>query len=348
MVPPVLSKSGLLAEPVLRLVWTLAFETLTTAKKVTFIGYSFPSTDLAARTLFPEALRDLPRENIRVVDLATEEADIVRFRSRYRGVLGEIPDYRFSFDGAGPWIRTLVDAVTDRHGYGLPGPFASRSRCDDSGSRTGHRREFGSSGCQDLVCQVRAPPSTATSPRRARWRLPRKSAYSVHRRAHQAGQPVAQWLEYEIPLRRVPFSHGGHNRDYSNARHTVFSGYRKALARLAAGRIPLDGMVRPRLAARRGRRLPQPAAPGDRRAVPDLGLDRAVVPLSNRPFHLAAEMPRTTPEARVQQVAHGVAEHVEAVHGERQAATGPEGKPWRHFHVLAPLPAEHASPARSL
>ncbi len=97
-------------------VWTLAFETLTTAKKVTFIGYSFPSTDLAARTLFSEALRDLPRENICVVDLATEEADIVRFKSRYRGVLGEIPDHRFSFDGAGPWIRTLVDAVTDRHG----------------------------------------------------------------------------------------------------------------------------------------------------------------------------------------------------------------------------------------
>ena len=51
--------------------------------------------------------------------------------------------------------------------------------------------------------------------------------------------------EYEIPLRRMPFSHGGHNRDDSNARHTVFSGYRKALAWLAAGRIPLDGMVRP-------------------------------------------------------------------------------------------------------
>ena len=123
MVPPVLSKSGLLAEPVLRLVWTLAFKTLTTAKKVTFIGYSFPSTDLAARTLFSEALRDLPRENIRVVDLATEEADIARFKSRYRGVLGEIPDHRFSFDGAGPWIRTLVAAGTDRQAGTLSNPI---------------------------------------------------------------------------------------------------------------------------------------------------------------------------------------------------------------------------------
>ena len=50
--------------------------------------------------------------------------------------------------------------------------------------------------------------------------------------------------EFEIPLRRIPFAHGGHDRDYNNARHTVFSGYRKALAWLAAGRIPLAGMVR--------------------------------------------------------------------------------------------------------
>ena len=58
--------------------------------------------------------------------------------------------------------------------------------------------------------------------------------------------------EYEIPLRRLPFTNRGHDRDYSNARHTVLSGYRKALAWLGAGRIPLDGMVRtvsPRAAA---------------------------------------------------------------------------------------------------
>ena len=113
IVPPVLAKSSLLAQPVLRLVWTLAFEVLTRAKRVTFIGYSFPSTDLASRTLFSEALRDLPSENIRVVDLATEEADIEPFKTRYRSVLGEIPDHRFSFDGAVPWIRTLADQAAD-------------------------------------------------------------------------------------------------------------------------------------------------------------------------------------------------------------------------------------------
>ena len=50
--------------------------------------------------------------------------------------------------------------------------------------------------------------------------------------------------EFELPLRRMPFTNRGHNRDYSNARHTVLSGYRRALAWLADGRIPLDAMVR--------------------------------------------------------------------------------------------------------
>ena len=115
IVPPVLSKSGLVAQPVLRLVWTLAFETLAKAENVTFIGYSFPSTDLAARTLFSEALRDLPRENMSVVDLAVEEVEIDRFKARYRSILGEIPDHRFSFDGAASWIRALVDADETRN-----------------------------------------------------------------------------------------------------------------------------------------------------------------------------------------------------------------------------------------
>ena len=107
---PVLSKSSLVAQPVLRLVWTLAFETLAKAENVTFIGYSFPSTDLAARILFSEALRDLPRESMSVVDVATEKVEIDRFKARYRSARGEIPDHRFSFDGAESWIRALVDA----------------------------------------------------------------------------------------------------------------------------------------------------------------------------------------------------------------------------------------------
>ena len=82
--------------------------------------------------------------------------------------------------------------------------------------------------------------------------------------------------EYALPLRRMPFVNRGHNRDYSNTRHTVFSGYGNG-ARLARRRPhPAARHGAHRLAARCRRRLPPPAAPGVRRAVPGLGLDGAV------------------------------------------------------------------------
>ena len=105
MVPPVLSKSSLVEQPVLRLVWSKAFASLETAHEVTFIGYSFPTTDMAARTLFSEALKDLPREDIHVVNLSDEDSEAEVTRGRYRSVLGDIPDKQFHFGGALEWIR---------------------------------------------------------------------------------------------------------------------------------------------------------------------------------------------------------------------------------------------------
>ena len=107
MVPPVLSKSSLVEQPVLRLVWSHAFASLETAHEVTFIGYSFPPTDMAARTLFSEALKDLPREDITVVNLGRENSEAEVTRRRYRSVLGDIPDEQFRFEGALEWIRGL-------------------------------------------------------------------------------------------------------------------------------------------------------------------------------------------------------------------------------------------------
>ena len=107
MVPPVLSKSSLVGQPVLRLVWSHAFASLETAHEVTFIGYSFPTTDMAARTLFSEALKDLPRDYITVVNLSREDSEAEITRRRYRSVLGDMPDERFHFDGALEWIRGL-------------------------------------------------------------------------------------------------------------------------------------------------------------------------------------------------------------------------------------------------
>ncbi len=105
--PPVLSKSGLVSQPILRLVWTQAYEKLVKARNVTFVGYSFPTTDMAAQTLFSEALRDIRPSSIRVVNLASEESERNRIVERYREVLGGIPDAQFDFSGALGWSRTL-------------------------------------------------------------------------------------------------------------------------------------------------------------------------------------------------------------------------------------------------
>lgn len=105
IVPPVLSKSDLVAQPVLRLVWSLAYEHLSTAEAVTFIGYSFPTTDTAARVLFAEALADLPPDAVTVVGLETDESGVAALKTRYRDVLGAIPDDCFSLDGALDWVQ---------------------------------------------------------------------------------------------------------------------------------------------------------------------------------------------------------------------------------------------------
>ena len=111
IVPPVLSKSSLVEQPVLRLVWSQAFKVLECAHEVTFVGYSFPTTDVAARTLFAEALKDLPREDIHVVNLASADSEVRSTRAAYRAVLGDdIPDDHFQFDGALDWIRRLPAA----------------------------------------------------------------------------------------------------------------------------------------------------------------------------------------------------------------------------------------------
>lgn len=105
MVPPVLSKSSLVEQPVLRLVWSHAFTSLATAHEVTFIGYSFPTTDMAARTLFSEALKDLPPEDINVVNLSSDHSETAITKERYRSVFGNIPDEQFYLEGALKWIQ---------------------------------------------------------------------------------------------------------------------------------------------------------------------------------------------------------------------------------------------------
>lgn len=109
MVPPVLVKSGLVEEPVLQIVWSLAYEALAKAERVIFIGYSFPVTDMAARFLFTETLlRDTDPPDIRVVNLKTTEAERETVRRSYREVFPMIAESRFDFRGARVWSQEFV------------------------------------------------------------------------------------------------------------------------------------------------------------------------------------------------------------------------------------------------
>ena len=73
MVPPVLSKMepGGTAGPPPRLVASIHGAPIRSRGYI--LGHSFPTTDMAARTLFSEALKGLPREDIHVVNLASSQ-----------------------------------------------------------------------------------------------------------------------------------------------------------------------------------------------------------------------------------------------------------------------------------
>ena len=63
-------------------------------------------------------------------------------------------------------------------------------------------------------------------------------------------------------------------------------------------------------------------------------------------FHHSSAV--TALQPGIEQVPHGVAEHVEGVDDNRQEQPRPEGQPRRLLHEAAPLPAEHAAPTGNL
>ena len=64
--------------------------------------------------------------------------------------------------------------------------------------------------------------------------------------------------------------------------------------------------------------------------------------------HRSAVTALTSPQPGIEQVSHGVAEHIKRVDDNCQAKTGPERQPGRLLHVSTSIPAEHASPAGNL
>jgi hypothetical protein len=122
IIPPVLTKSGLVQEPVLRIVWSCARSVLREAKRVVFIGYSLPLTDIAAGFLFREGLRKVEQAiAVTVVDFAKgqkeSEEKLTLLLSSYRNVFPAITPKQFEFSGADEWLRdNLTDWLYDSRG----------------------------------------------------------------------------------------------------------------------------------------------------------------------------------------------------------------------------------------
>jgi hypothetical protein len=122
MVPPVLTKADIVEQPILRITWSLALEALKPARRVVFIGYSMPLTDIAGSFLFREGLRHLDHAKaITVVDWARDVTEAEKQRSglvtTYRKVFPDITPDQFDFSGGPEWIRNnLTEWLYDSKG----------------------------------------------------------------------------------------------------------------------------------------------------------------------------------------------------------------------------------------
>jgi hypothetical protein len=108
IVPPVLVKSILVERPILRLIWSLANRKLEAAKKVVFIGYSFPVTDLASNFLFSEAVKT---KMIKVVNFARDSVEQKPVIDRYQKVFPGLTEKDFDFRGTLDWSKELVSST---------------------------------------------------------------------------------------------------------------------------------------------------------------------------------------------------------------------------------------------
>ena len=112
IVLPVLDKSAIADQSVLTLLWKLAYEALTGADSVTFVGYSLPPTDIAARYLFSEGLAKVDCSRIEVVNFASDEATRALLKETYRSLGLGLDDSQFNFNGALDWSQKLLSEKT--------------------------------------------------------------------------------------------------------------------------------------------------------------------------------------------------------------------------------------------
>jgi len=109
MVPPVLIKTELRDQPVLRVVWTQAYNVLKNSERVVFVGYSFPQTDISAVTLFGETLQELDQSQIHIVNLAEKPEEKQSIKSAYQHVFPRLTNGQFDFRGALDWVEEFIN-----------------------------------------------------------------------------------------------------------------------------------------------------------------------------------------------------------------------------------------------
>jgi|WetSurMetagenome_2_1015567.scaffolds.fasta_scaffold50319_2 hypothetical protein len=101
-VPPLLSKDTLINQPVLRLIWSIAYEKLKKADTIVFIGYSLPTTDIAARFLFSETINS--SKTIKIVNIGTAEK-----MKPFLDIFPHLTEQDDYFDGgAANWVKDVV------------------------------------------------------------------------------------------------------------------------------------------------------------------------------------------------------------------------------------------------
>jgi hypothetical protein len=111
IIPPVLSKPDLVEQPILHLLWTKAYQLLSTANEVYFVGYSMPVTDIASGFLFREAMVNLPPTCLRVVNLATSDTSRRKLFEDYKRSFPDIQVTQFYSLGAVEWSRHFIKGV---------------------------------------------------------------------------------------------------------------------------------------------------------------------------------------------------------------------------------------------
>ncbi len=102
VVPPILDKSILTEQPILKVLWENAYKKLQSATTIYFLGYSLPKTDIAASFLFGETLQLTKRSNIFIVNTGGEPDKKI---STYRELFPKLHEKQFDFGGILSWAE---------------------------------------------------------------------------------------------------------------------------------------------------------------------------------------------------------------------------------------------------